>query len=79
MSVKRYELDEAQWVRLKPLSPGKASDPGRTGSNNRLFVNGCSEFCSRLPTGGISQCAMASGRRPTMRSSRMTLISRRHT
>jgi len=40
MGVKRYELDEAQWARIEPLLPGKASDPGRTGSDNRLFVNG---------------------------------------
>jgi putative transposase len=40
MGVKRYELDEAQWARIAPLLPGKASDPGRTGSDNRLFVNG---------------------------------------
>jgi transposase len=41
MAVKRYELSEAQWLRIAPLLPGKASDPGRTGSDNRLFVNGC--------------------------------------
>jgi putative transposase len=41
MSAKRYELNEAQWSRIAPLLPGKASDPGRTGSDNRLFVNGC--------------------------------------
>lgn len=40
MGVKRYELDEAQWTRFAPLLPGKTSDPGRTGSDNRLFVNG---------------------------------------
>ena len=40
MGVKRYELSDAQWVRIEPLLPGKASDPGRTGSDNRLFVNG---------------------------------------
>jgi putative transposase len=38
--VKRYELSEAQWRRIADLLPGKASDPGRTGSDNRLFVNG---------------------------------------
>ena len=38
--VKRYELTEAQWRRIEPLLPGKASDPGRTGSDNRLFVDG---------------------------------------
>uniref|UniRef100_UPI0038D004DB IS5 family transposase n=1 Tax=Gluconobacter thailandicus TaxID=257438 RepID=UPI0038D004DB len=39
--MKRYELNEAQWARIALLLPGKARDPGRTGSDNRLFVNGC--------------------------------------
>jgi transposase len=38
---KRYELTQAQWERIASLLPGKASDPGRTGGDNRLFVNGC--------------------------------------
>lgn len=38
---KRYELSQAQWERIAPMLPGKASDPGRTGGDNRLFVNGC--------------------------------------
>jgi len=38
---KRYELTQAQWERIAPMLPGKASDPGRTGGDNRLFVNGC--------------------------------------
>ncbi len=41
MGIKRYELSEAQWSRVASLVPGKVSDPGRTGSDNRLFVNGC--------------------------------------
>lgn len=40
MGIKRYELSEAQWVRIAPMLPGKASDPGRTALDNRLFVNG---------------------------------------
>ncbi len=40
MGVKRYELGDAQWERIAPLLPGKAGDPGRTGADNRLFVNG---------------------------------------
>ena len=40
MSVKRYELSQAQWERIADLLPGKASDPGRTAADNRLFVNG---------------------------------------
>jgi transposase len=38
--VKRYELSDGQWERLKDLLPGKAGDPGRTGRDNRQFVNG---------------------------------------
>ena len=40
MGIKRYELSEAQWQRIERLLPGKASDPGRTAADNRLFVNG---------------------------------------
>jgi len=40
MGVKRYELSDAQWERIAPLLPGKVSDPGRTGADNRLFLNG---------------------------------------
>ena len=40
MGVKRYELSEAQWRRIEPLLPGKVGDPGRTGADNRVFVNG---------------------------------------
>jgi len=38
--VKRYELSDDQWRRIADLLPGKAGDPGRTGSDNRVFVNG---------------------------------------
>ncbi|WPO43186.1 IS5 family transposase [Tardiphaga sp. 42S5] len=41
MGAKRYELNEAQWVKISPLLPGKAGDAGRTAADNRLFVNGC--------------------------------------
>ena len=34
----RQELSEAVWERMEPLLPGKATDPGRTGRDNRLFV-----------------------------------------
>lgn len=39
MGVKRYELTQAQWERIAPLLPGKVGDPGRSGADNRLFVN----------------------------------------
>jgi putative transposase len=38
--AKRYELTGAQWKRIADLLPGKAGDPGRSGEDNRLFVNG---------------------------------------
>jgi transposase len=38
--VGRYELSEPQWERINDLLPGKAGDPGRSGKDNRLFVNG---------------------------------------
>jgi transposase len=38
--VGRYEFSEAQWRRICDLLPGKPSDPGRSGADNRLFVNG---------------------------------------
>jgi transposase len=38
--VKRYELSDGQWERVKDLLPGKVGDPGRSGRDNRQFVNG---------------------------------------
>jgi putative transposase len=40
MGISRYELSDAQWERIALLLPGKVSDPGRTGADNRLFLNG---------------------------------------
>jgi len=37
--AKRYELTDGQWRRIADFLPDKASDPGRTGNDNRLFVN----------------------------------------
>ncbi|WP_127091910.1 IS5 family transposase [Aquabacter cavernae] len=41
MGINRYELSAPQWLRIERLLPGKAGDRGRTGSDSRLFVNGC--------------------------------------
>ena len=38
--AKRYELSDEQWWKIADLVPGKVSDPGRTGDDNRRFVNG---------------------------------------
>ncbi len=37
--VRRWLRDD-QWKRLEPMLPGKVSDPGRTGDDNRGFVEG---------------------------------------
>lgn len=34
----RQELSDEIWVLLEPHLPGKVGDPGRTGRDNRLFV-----------------------------------------
>ena len=38
--AKRYELSDQQWQRIADLLPGKVGDPGRSGDDNRRFVNG---------------------------------------
>src|SRR5579859_6974617 len=40
LMAKRYELSDAQWTRIGHLLLGKVGDPGRSGADNRLFVNG---------------------------------------
>jgi transposase len=34
----RFVLTDAQWVRMAELIPGKLGDPGRSGTDNRRFV-----------------------------------------
>jgi len=36
----RYEVTDSQWKRLQDQLPGKVGDPGRSGEDNRRFVNG---------------------------------------
>ena len=36
---RRHELTDEQWKKIEHHLPGKAGDPGRTASDNRLFVN----------------------------------------
>jgi transposase len=36
--MERFVLTDAQWARLEPHCLGKKSDPGRSGGDNRLFV-----------------------------------------
>ena len=34
----RFVLTDAQWAKMEPICLGKASDPGRSGGDNRLFL-----------------------------------------
>lgn len=34
----RQLLNDTQWKRIAPLLPGKVGDPGRSGRDNRLFL-----------------------------------------
>jgi transposase len=36
----RTALNDEQWQRIAPLLPGKEGDPGRSGDNNRMFLEG---------------------------------------
>ena len=36
----RYELSKAQYEKIKELLPGKVGDPGRSATDNLLFING---------------------------------------
>jgi transposase len=34
----RFVLTDAQWAKMEPHCLGKATDPGRTGSDGRMFL-----------------------------------------
>lgn len=36
---RRHELTDEQWMRIESLLPGREGDPGRSGEDNRRFVN----------------------------------------
>jgi transposase len=37
--MRRHEIEDEPWERIKGLLPGQAGDPGVTAEDNRLFVN----------------------------------------
>lgn len=40
MNTDRFLLTDKLWLQISPLLPGKNGDPGRTGADNRIFVEG---------------------------------------
>jgi transposase len=37
--MRRHEISDEHWDKIKDLLPGKPGDPGRTAEDNRSFVN----------------------------------------
>jgi len=37
--MRRHEIKDGAWERIRGLLPGKVGDPGGTAADNRLFVN----------------------------------------
>lgn len=37
--MRRHEINDEQWDKIKDLLPGKPGDPGVTAKDNRLFIN----------------------------------------
>ena len=37
--MRRFELSDEQWRRVEGLLPGRPGSPGRSGDNNRLFLD----------------------------------------
>lgn len=37
--MRRYEITDQEWAKISELLPGKAGDVGRSGNDNRLFIN----------------------------------------
>ncbi len=37
--MRRHEIADEDWEKIKDLLPGKDGDSGRTAEDNRLFIN----------------------------------------
>ncbi|QHP73051.1 transposase [Bradyrhizobium sp. LCT2] len=57
----RFVLTDAQWAKMEPLCLGKPSDPGRSGNNNRLFVEAVLWIARTAVRGAIFRAPSATG------------------
>ena len=57
----RHRLTDEQWGRIAHLIPGKPGDPGRTGDDNRLFVDAIVWMARTERHGAISHRSSANG------------------
>ena len=61
--MNRFVLTDAQWVKIEPLCLGKPTDPGRSGSDNRMFLEAVLWIARRAVRGGICHRCSATGTR----------------
>ena len=52
--MERFVLTDAQWAKMESHCLGKATDPGRSGTNNRLFVEAALDRAHRQPLAGLA-------------------------
>ena len=57
----RFVLTDAQWAKMEPLCLGKPTDPGRSGSDNRMFLEAVLWIARTAVRGGICRRCSATG------------------
>ena len=69
MPIDRHVITDRQWSKMEPLCLGKASDPGRTGGDARLFLEGVfwiartgAQWCDPLPGSACLHAREGAGR-----------------
>src|SRR5882757_9440284 len=72
----RFVLTDAQWAKMEPHCLGKPSDPGRSGGNNRLFVEAVlwiartgspwRDLPSSSVSGTVCACVTSMGSKPAV-------------
>ena len=53
--MERFVLSDAQWAKMEPHCPGKPTDPGRSRTDNRLFVEAVVRIVCTGRPGATSQ------------------------
>jgi transposase len=54
----RFVLTDAQWAKMEPHCLGKPTDPGRSGSDNRRFIEAVLWV---VRTGSLNRAGFAGG------------------
>lgn len=63
MKKDRFVITDRMWELMEPHCLGKPTDPGRTGGDCRLFMEGFCGLRARIVLGGIYQNTLVSGTR----------------